>query len=44
VVRNVALKAQISRPQAANTTYWTVANYNSTERVNVYSLGADFVF
>jgi hypothetical protein len=44
VARNVALKAQVSRPQAADTPYWTVANYASTERVNVYSLGADFVF
>jgi hypothetical protein len=44
IVRNVALKAQVSRPQAGSTTYWPVANYTSTERVNVYSLGADFVF
>jgi hypothetical protein len=44
IVRNVALKAQVSRPQAANTTYWIAPNYTSTERVNVYSLGADFVF
>jgi hypothetical protein len=44
VVRNLALKAQVSRPQAGNTPYWAVANYASTQRVNVYSLGADFVF
>jgi hypothetical protein len=44
VVRNIALKAQISRPQAANSTYWTTFNATATERVNVYSVGADFVF
>jgi hypothetical protein len=44
VARNVALKAQISRPQAANFTYWADPNYTSTERVSVYSLGADFLF
>jgi hypothetical protein len=44
IVRNVALKAQISRPQAANPTYWVLFNTASTERVNVYSVGADFVF
>jgi hypothetical protein len=44
LVRNVALKAQVSRAQAANPVYWTEANPTSTERVNVFSLGADFVF
>jgi hypothetical protein len=44
VVRNVALKAQISRPQAGNSTYWTTFNAASSERINVYSVGADFVF
>jgi hypothetical protein len=44
VVRNIALKAQVSRPQAANDTYWVAADTTSSKRVNVYSLGADFVF
>lgn len=44
VVRNVALKAQVSRPQAGNPIYWVVPNPSSSERVNVYSVGADFVF
>jgi len=44
VVRNVALKAQMSRPRADNFTYWADPNYTSTERVSVYSLGADFLF
>jgi hypothetical protein len=44
VVRNVALKAEISRPQAANEDYWVSANTQSQERVNVYSFGVDFVF
>ena len=44
VVRNVALKAQISRAQAGNSTYWTTFNAASSERINVYSIGADFVF
>jgi hypothetical protein len=44
VVRNVALKAQISRAQAANPVYWTDPNPASTERVNVFSFGVDFVF
>ena len=44
IVRNVALKAQVSRVQAGNSTYWVTANPASDERVNVYSVGADFVF
>lgn len=44
VVRNLALKVQFSRPQAANESYWETSNPNSSERVNVYSVGADFVF
>jgi hypothetical protein len=43
-VTNVALKAQFSRAQAANSGYWTDGNLNSSEHVNVFSLGADFVF
>jgi hypothetical protein len=44
VVRNIALKAQYSRPQAGNITYWVNSDPTSSERVNVFSLGADFVF
>jgi len=44
IVRNVALKAQVSRAQAGNETYWVTPNEASDERVNVYSVGADFVF
>jgi hypothetical protein len=44
VVRNVALKAEISRAQAGNETYWLAPSATSNERINVYSLGADFVF
>ena len=44
VVRNLALKAQVSRPEAANESYWVISNPTSNERVNVYSAGADFVF
>jgi len=43
-VRNVDLKLQVTRPQAANGIYWVVANPASDRRVNVHSLGADFVF
>jgi len=44
VVTNVALKAQASRAQADNGSYWTDRNPNSSEHVNVFSLGVDFVF
>jgi hypothetical protein len=44
VVRNIALKAQFSRPQAANENYWVTPDPTSSQRVNVMSLGADFVF
>jgi hypothetical protein len=44
IVRNVALKAQVSRAQAGNSTYWVTPNPASGERINVYSVGADFVF
>jgi hypothetical protein len=44
VVRNIALKAQFSRPQAANDAYWVTPDPASDKRINVYSLGADFVF
>jgi len=44
VVRNVDLKLQVSRAQAGNETYWVVGNQASNAYVNVYSLGADFVF
>jgi hypothetical protein len=44
VVRNLDLKLQITRAQAANGAYWVVRNEASDEYVNVYSFGADFVF
>jgi hypothetical protein len=44
VVHNIALKAQYSRPQASSTPYWVIPDPASNKRVNVYSLGADFVF
>jgi hypothetical protein len=44
VVRDVALKAQISRPQARNEAYWITPSPSSDQRVTVFSLGADFVF
>jgi hypothetical protein len=44
VVRNIALKAQVSRAQAGNPIYWVTPNPASHEWVSVYSLGADFVF
>lgn len=45
VVSNLALKAEVSRAKASNGLYFGgSANPNSDENVNVYSLGADFVF
>jgi hypothetical protein len=44
VVRNIALKAQFSRPPVGNSTYFINANEAIDKRVNVYSVGADFVF
>jgi len=44
VAQNIALKAEVSRPQAKNSTYWITTDFTSDKRVNVYSLGADFVF
>ena len=44
IVQNVALKAEFSRPQASNPTYFTTPNYASSKPVNVISVGADFVF
>jgi hypothetical protein len=44
VVRNLDLKLQVSRAQADNGAYWVERNAASDERVNIYSLGADFVF
>jgi hypothetical protein len=45
VVTNVALKAEISRPQASNGAWWVSgSNPDPNARVNVYSVGADFVF
>jgi hypothetical protein len=44
VITNVALKAQISSVQGRNSTEWASPSTTSNERVNVFSLGADFVF
>ncbi|MGO9991091.1 MAG: hypothetical protein ACLPTF_01060 [Steroidobacteraceae bacterium] len=44
VASNVALKAQVSRPQAGNGAYWVARSLTANERINVASLGADFVF
>ena len=44
VTSNIALKAEVSRAQASNAQYWVTANSASTAYVNVYSIGADFVF
>jgi hypothetical protein len=44
VVANVALKAQVSRAQAGNNEYWAARSPTSDQRINVFSLGADFVF
>jgi hypothetical protein len=44
VAHNVALKAQVSRAPAGSSNFWVVPNPASSEHVNVYSVGADFVF
>jgi len=44
IVRNVALKAQFSRPPVSLSAYFANPNFASNERVNVISMGADFVF
>jgi hypothetical protein len=44
LITNFALKAQYSRPQVANSAYFAIPNPASSERVNVYSVGVDFVF
>jgi hypothetical protein len=44
VLRNLDLKLQISRAQAANDAYWTSASRASDAYVEVYSFGADFIF
>jgi hypothetical protein len=41
---HVALKAQVSRAQGSNPQYWVTPNPASNTYVNVYSVGADFVF
>ncbi|HEX4377800.1 MAG TPA: hypothetical protein VHZ99_11680, partial [Steroidobacteraceae bacterium] len=43
VVQNLDLKIQVNRAMADNGTYWTTPQYTQ-DRINVYSLGADFVF
>jgi len=43
MARNIALKMEVSRP-SAHAGYFVTPNYTSTAHVNVYSVGADFVF
>jgi hypothetical protein len=42
--QNIALKAQISRAAAGNTRYFVTPDFTSREYVNIYSVGADFIF
>jgi hypothetical protein len=44
VVRNVALKAQVTRAAAGNFWYWTTSQPAATDYLAVFALGADFVF
>jgi hypothetical protein len=44
VISNIALKAEVTRAQASNGLYFVTPNLTSDEHVNVYSIGADFVF
>jgi hypothetical protein len=48
IVSNLALKAEVTRAKANNQAFFGEAtansNPNSDENVQVYSLGADFVF
>ena len=44
VVRNIALKAQVTRAKAGDDQYWVIPNFASSASINVYSVGADFVF
>jgi hypothetical protein len=44
VMRNVALKAEVSRVQAGNARYWVTPIADSDRCATVTSLGADFVF
>jgi hypothetical protein len=44
VVSNLALKAQFSRPPVSSQPTFSTPDYSSSQRVNVFSLGADFVF
>ena len=44
VVTNVALKAEVTRALGSDGLYFSTTSTNTGEHVNVYSLGADFVF
>jgi hypothetical protein len=44
VMSNVDLKLEFSRPESGNGSYFVLPSTTSGKRVNVYSLGADFVF
>ncbi len=44
VVSNIALKAEVTRALGSDGLYYSTTNTASDKHVNVYSLGADFVF
>lgn len=44
VVTNVALKAEVTRALGSDGLYFSTTSTSTGEHVNVYSLGADFVF
>jgi hypothetical protein len=44
VVTNLALKAEVTRAPGLDGLYFATTSTNTDEHVNVYSLGADFVF
>ncbi len=44
IVRDIALKAEASRPIATNPAYWVTPSPDSNQRINVFGFGADFVF
>jgi hypothetical protein len=44
VAHNVALKAQVTRAAAGNFWYWTTSQPAATGYVDIFAVGADFVF
>jgi hypothetical protein len=43
VITNIALKAQITREPESGPD-WVTADPSSNKRVNIYGIGADFIF